>query len=204
MRWRWFVAGAVCFPVVLCAIGGIVLTARQDGFSARARPAAWEALIGRAARRAAIPSDARLRTNPVSDSAAVEAEARAHWADHCASCHANDGSGNVSLGKQMYPQAPDMRQPRTQEMTDGELFYIIENGVRLTGMPAWGAPGRDESDSWKLVHFIRRLPRLTAAEIQEMEKLNPKGPDELKEEQEEEQFLNGAKPNENAEHVHHH
>jgi hypothetical protein len=56
-------------------------------------------------------------------------------------------------------------------------------------MPAWGAAEKDE-DSWKLVLFIRHLPHLTAAEEREMKALNPKGPEEKKEQLEEEQFLN--------------
>ncbi len=69
----------------------------------------------------------------------------------------------------MYPPAPDMRQAGTQNLTDGELFYIIQNGIRLTGMPSWGSgTSRDEQDSWKLVRFIRHLPKLTADEEREM------------------------------------
>jgi hypothetical protein len=104
----------------------------------------------------------------------------------------------------MYPQAPDMRQADTQALTDGELFYIIQNGVRLTGMPAWGgASDYDAEDSWKLVHFIRHLPSLTLEERKQMEKLNPKSPDELKEEEEEEKFLKGESSNEPQQHHHH-
>jgi hypothetical protein len=57
-------------------------------------------------------------------------------------------------------------------LSDGELFYIIQSGMRLSGMQA-GGPGssHDEQDSWKLVQFIRHLPELTAAEEQEMERL---------------------------------
>ena len=95
------------------------------------------------------------------------------------------------MGQHMYPPAPDMRLAETQQKSDGELFYIIENGIRMTGMPAWGAPGQDETPSWKLVHFIRHLPQVTVEEKLEMQKLNPKGPDDLKEEQEEEKFLKG-------------
>ena len=67
------------------------------------------------------------------------------------------------MGRSLYPKAPDMRLPRTQDLSDGEIFYFIENGIRLTGMPA-GAPARPKANesSWQLVHFIRRLPKLTA------------------------------------------
>jgi hypothetical protein len=85
-----------------------------------------------------------------------------------------------------------MRQAATQSLTDGELFYIIENGVRLTGMPAWstGTPEGEEA-SWHLVHFIRRLPKLTAEEIEEMEALNPRPPAEIRQDLEAERFLRG-------------
>jgi hypothetical protein len=86
-----------------------------------------------------------------------------------------------------------MRSPATQELTDGELFYIIENGVRLTGMPAWGGPDTAEG-SWQLVHFIRRLPRLTPEEKARMEALNPKSPDEWRAIEDEEAFLRGEEP----------
>ena len=56
-------------------------------------------------------------------------------------------------------------------------------------MPAWGGGALDEHESWKLVHFIRHLPQLTDAEKAEMQKLNPKVPQELKEELEDERFL---------------
>jgi hypothetical protein len=82
----------------------------------------------------------------------------------------------------------------TQERTDGEIFYVIKNGVRFTGMPAWGDPDSqaDDEGNWKLVHFIRHLPSLTPQEIQEMERLNPKvqGHEEMSE-ADEEKFLQG-------------
>src|SRR5229473_1737541 len=136
-----------------------------------------------------VPSKARNEKNPFPPSPEVMAEARAHFADHCAICHANNGNGNTEIAQNLYPKAPDMRLPQTQNLTDGELYYTIHNGIRLTGMPAWGTEEKDE-DSWKLVLFIRHLPQLTPAEEREMEALNPKGPGEKQEEQEEEQFLN--------------
>src|SRR5579864_8525609 len=184
-----FLAGGLSVIVVILAGGAAVLMSAH-GFSAREQPSALERWLARRARSFALPEDARDRKNPVPDSPEVLAQARAHWADHCATCHANNGSGDVGLGKHMYPQAPDMRQPETQKMSDGELFFIIQNGIRLTGMPAWGGgSGHDEQDSWKLVHFIRHLPQLTADEEREMQGMNPKSPEELKEEQEEREFL---------------
>jgi len=109
------------------------------------------------------------------------------------------------MGKRTYPPAPDMRLPETQQMSDGELFYVIQNGIRLSGMPAWGGgSSHDEEDSWKLVRFIRHLPQLTVEEKTEMEKMNPKSPDDLKEEAEEEKFLKGEDTHAQPTEHHHH
>jgi mono/diheme cytochrome c family protein len=136
-------------------------------------------------------------------------EGMLHFADHCAICHGNDGSGDTMVAHGMYPKPPDLRAASTQKKTDGEIFWIIENGVRLTGMPGFGGNGGEHGgpeDSWKLVNFIRHLPALTAEEKIEMEKYNPKGPEDRQEEQEEQDFLNGAPekpPTATPEHHHH-
>jgi mono/diheme cytochrome c family protein len=162
----------------------------------------WAAQKSRAL---AMPAEAKSRTNPVAASAETLADGRAHWADHCFTCHANDGSGDTPLGKNLYPPAPDMRLAATQQLTDGELLYVIQNGIRLTGMPAWGTgTAKDEEDSWKLVHFIRHLPQITVEEKKAMEKMNPKSADELAEEQEEERFLRGEDNHETTPEHHHH
>ena len=202
-RFGWFLFGAIALLVAIAIAGGLVLMG-SHGFSARERPGVLERWIARRARSMAVPSSAKEQTNPSVDSPEVLAEARAHWADHCATCHANNGGGDTEMGRHMYPPAPDMREADTQNMTDGELFYIIRNGIRLTGMPAWGSGSdHDAEDSWKLVRFIRHLPKLTAEEEAEMKEMNPKSPDELKEEQEEREFLNGDQTHEHAQHEHH-
>jgi mono/diheme cytochrome c family protein len=119
-------------------------------------------------------------------------QALEHYADHCAACHANDGSGGTQMGRSFYPKVPDMRSAGTQALSDGELFSIIEDGIRLTGMPAWGTGTPEgERDSWGLVHFIRRLPSLSADDIERMEALNPKTAAQLKDEEETRRFLAG-------------
>lgn len=139
------------------------------GFSAREKPTALEAFLARRARRIATPPGARELKSPLSATPLNVAEARDHFADHCAVCHANNGSGKTQINEGLYPPAPDMRGPDTQNLTDGEIFYIIKNGLRFTGMPGWG--GEDE-ENWKLVLFIRHLPRLTPKEIELMNEVN--------------------------------
>ncbi len=184
-------AGAFSVIAIAAIAGVIFLKWGASGFSARADPSTMEVFAAQTARSLALPPGAKAARNPVGNSKQILEDAMAHWADHCAVCHGNDGSGQVDMGRQMYPHAPDMRQAATQKLTDGELFYIIENGIRLSGMPAWGGTAVGEKDSWKLVSFIRHLPELSTSEMERMEKLNPKGPEDREQEQQEEQFLNG-------------
>jgi len=163
------------------------------GVSARPQPSGLETFIARTVRNLAIGWHAGHPPNPVPSTEEAIAEGRAHFADHCASCHANDGSGDTEMGRGLYPRAPDMRLTATQNLEDHELFYIIENGIRLTGMLAWGTGTKaGEEESWRLVRFIRHLPRITAEEMEQMEGLNPKSPEKVRQQIEEEKFLGGG------------
>lgn len=181
----------------------VITSIFHNGLSARATPTVLEKMMAREARQLAIPSAARALSNPVPASAENLHDARLHFADHCSICHGNDASGDTMIGRGLYPKPPDLRLPETQKLSDGELFWVIENGVRFTGMPAFSTPGMQE-DSWKLVAFIRHLPQLTLDEKMEMEKYNPKGPNDRLEEQQEDDFLNGTTPAPKPESHHQH
>lgn len=176
----------------LAFLGWFGYQSYTTGFSAKAEPNELEILIARQLRHLAIPIENRRLRNPLPLTQELLKEARAHFADHCANCHANNGSGQTALGKNVYPKAPDLRLRDTQSMADGELFFIIQNGIRFTAMPAWGTgdPAKD-SGSWQLVHFIRHLPTLTEEELEEMKSLNPKTKKDLEEEALFELFLQG-------------
>ena len=190
--------------VLLLAVGGGWLLVRR-GFSARDKPGPIEEFVARRVRHYSIPREAREAKNPIASSPEVLAEARAHFADHCASCHDNDGRGKTTLGQNMYPKAPDMWDRRTQELSDGELFYIVKNGVRLTGMAAWGEDTpEDDRESWKCVLLIRHFPQMSREEIEEMRALNPRSPEEMKEEEEQDRFLRGEDVGPSAPQTEHH
>jgi len=174
----------------------------RRGFSARDNPSAMEAYVARTARTLSIPASEREAKNPFAATSEVLSEARAHFADHCATCHGNDGSGKTEIGQNLYPKVPDMRQSETQNLADGQIYFILHNGIRLTGMPAWGSPGKDD-DSWKLVLFIRHLPQMTPQEMKEMEQFNPKSAAERSEEEDEQRFLNEGKAPETKRKIHH-
>lgn len=177
----------LAIPLIVVVVGIFWLGA--TGLSARDTPGAMETRLAITLQRLAIPRGARELSNPMQATPELLVEARRHFADHCASCHGNDGSGATELGQKLYPRVPDMRLAQTQSLSDGEIYYIIENGVRFTGMPAWGAGGTSDHDTWHLVLFIRHLPHLTADELQDMKEHNPRSPAEMKEEEMENEFL---------------
>jgi mono/diheme cytochrome c family protein len=189
--------------LILVLLAGLAVAVAASilhhGLSARATPTKLESVLAREAHHLSIPAGARNAKNPLPDSAENVRDARLHFADHCATCHANDGSGDTMIGQGLYPKPPDLRTAGTQSLSDGELFWIIENGVRFTGMPAFGGGHGTQEDSWKLVRFLRHLPQLTIEERMEMERNNPKSPGDRAEDQEENKFLGGATSKEKPE-----
>jgi mono/diheme cytochrome c family protein len=192
MRKKLIAASLIAVLAVAIMFGWVGYRLFSTGFSAKTEPHALEVMMARQIRHLAIPIAQQNAVNPVPPGPEVLKEARSHFADHCATCHANDGSGRTPIGKNVYPKAPDLRLIDTQSMSDGELFWVIHNGIRFTAMPAWGdsEPEKD-FDSWKLVHFIRHLPKLTPEELDEMKALNPRTSKEREEEAAFDKFLEG-------------
>jgi hypothetical protein len=118
------ILGLIAAAILVAALAFAAILRR--GFSAHDEPSRLEAVLARAMRHWAVPSDLRGMTNPLPLTPQVLDGGRVHFADHCAGCHGNDGKGG-GMGKQMYPKAPDMTLPATQSLSDGELFSIIEN-----------------------------------------------------------------------------
>jgi mono/diheme cytochrome c family protein len=175
----------------LVAVAGVMALTVRRGSSTHDEPSRLERLVARTM-HLAVPADLARAENPLPDPPEVIAAGRAHWADHCASCHGNDGKGRTELGERLYPRAPDMTLPATQRLSDGELFATIENGIRLSGMPGWrDGTAASAHGGWTLVRFIRHLPRLSSEELVEMEALNPRSSTEWREMQEEAAFLAG-------------
>ena len=201
---RFILRSVFITVALLVLVGGILFYyVSSRGISARGEPGPLETTIARTMRHLAVPRADRSRRNPVALTPEVFTSAKSHWADHCASCHGSDGRGDTAIGRGLFPKAPDMRQDQTQSLTDGELFYIIENGIRLTGMPAWGSGSPDAaSETWELVHLIRALPRLTTQDLEEIADMAPRSVRQLREEEEMRKFLEGEdvpKPTRKAE-----
>jgi mono/diheme cytochrome c family protein len=85
------------------------------------------------------------------------------YAIDCSMCHGPDGHTPTDSGRWMYPRASDLTSSAVQRYSDSELFWIVKNGIRLSGMPAFA---RVESDEhiWNLVHYLRTLRRTARPE----------------------------------------
>jgi mono/diheme cytochrome c family protein len=164
---------AVSLLLVALAVAADGLILVRRGFSALATPSAIEEFAATTARKLAVPSAYRQLRNPIMPSTENIRAGMDHFSDHCATCHSNDGGGQTLFGKGLYPKPPDLRAAGTQNKSDGELYYTIDNGVRLSGMPAFSEAHTAEK-TWRLVLFIRHLPQITPEELNEMKALNPK------------------------------
>jgi mono/diheme cytochrome c family protein len=177
-----FLRDAVITILLLAMVGvaAAVLVVRRGGLAASAEPGRLERLVAGRLVRLAIPADADRQQNPLGGQADVWRQAREHYLDHCAVCHGRDAKGHTEMGANMYPKVPDLTSAEVQRRSDGALFYIIQNGVRWTGMPAWKKEHSPE-DTWKLVAFIRKAPTLQEADMKIEEPLATTGKTPVKE-----------------------
>jgi predicted CXXCH cytochrome family protein len=160
--WKVLLYGVLGVAVV-AGIGFAFLIHR--GFRATTEPSGLEAVVARSIRNLAIPGGDRSRKNPLEPTSQNLNDARENFLAHCSNCHGRDASGTAPSGQSLYPRVPDLRAEKSQGLSDGELHYIIENGVALTGMPAWGNLHQmSDADNWKLVLYIRSLRPLSRQE----------------------------------------
>lgn len=189
MRLRLLPLGLAAVAIAAAALVGIQIVLERP-FSARDEPTFVDAFVARWWRRLAVPRDEAGRRNPVPAAPEAVARGREHFAADCAACHGSDGRGGTLLGRGLYPKPPDLTAPATQSLADGELFWVIQNGVRLSGMPAWGYEGEEgDQATWEIVHFIRRLPRLSPQEVGQMAAMRPRSPLEFEDEEAARRFL---------------
>lgn len=142
---------------------GIVLWSK--GLGARPDPSALEASVSMRAWESSISKRYEDMKNPITATGFDLNEAASHYAEHCAVCHGMTGKGDTAFEGIMYPRPPDLTSTDTQEMSDGELYWTIKNGVRWSGMPAFGKPGDADQHAWKIVAFLRQLPKLSTEQI---------------------------------------
>ena len=147
---------------VLAIVGAAAWTWRA--FYTNEGPSRVEIDLAGAALSVAIPLRARRQTDPLAPSEEHLQEGQDEFLTYCSRCHGVDGSGRTPMGRHLYPRVPDLRGPRVQGFTDGEIHWIIEHGIPLTGMPGWRRPQESAIHPWRLVLYVRSLRGLTPAQ----------------------------------------
>lgn len=142
--------------LALVLVGGVM--ASQFNLSALPEPGRMETLLVTKGKRLLIRRASRGEIPPPpKDMKASLAEGDKVFGTDCSECHGNSGRKPTDAGRWMYPRAADLGSTEIQMYSDPELFWIVKNGIRLSGMPAFGRVESDEN-IWDLVHFVRTLP----------------------------------------------
>jgi mono/diheme cytochrome c family protein len=139
-----------------------MLAALLQGCTASKPPSEGETTLTNAAKDVVIPIEAGKMQNPLPETAEVVSQGHEVFLGSCVQCHGTNANGDTTVGRNMNPPAMDLHSPHVQHWSDGELYWIIRNGVRLTGMPSWQSSISD-NDTWKLARYIHSLPHSDAA-----------------------------------------
>jgi predicted CXXCH cytochrome family protein len=136
----------------------------HGGMSARQTPWSVEALVASRLVDLGIPAADRARTNPLAAEVTRDdlAAGRDLYMARCGSCHGDDGEGETAAGASMFPRPAPLGRDALAKRSDGELFHLIRDGIRNTGMPAWSLPDRE---MWQLVLYVRRLPPVAGVAV---------------------------------------
>jgi mono/diheme cytochrome c family protein len=160
MKSKWilpFVAGilvALLVPVLVLATGAI-------NIGADAKPGLMERTIAPWARDRSVEKHAPDLKNPYTGNPAAIATGLDHYRENCVTCHGAPGLADSEISKGLNPHAPSLA--KESDTSDGELFWTVKHGLRMTPMPAFG-PTHTDDEIWKIVAFIRHLPELSQQE----------------------------------------
>lgn len=157
-----FLFGFVVGVVVVVGIPFLVLATGAYDVAATSGPGALEKTVAGWAMDRSVAHHAQKATNPFAGQAGAAEKGLDHYSETCVLCHGAPGVEPAELAKGLNPPAP-MLDDAARNMSDGEMFWIISHGVRMTGMPAF-SPTHTKDEIWDMVTFIRRLPNLTPQE----------------------------------------
>jgi len=125
-------------------------------------PVAWVLIKVRQAsiiRHATDPAPGTL-----DDPASVRAGARAFAARGCVTCHGAPGADYAKFAEGMRPDPPDLKDI-VNDRAPAQLFWVVKNGIKMTGMPGFGAIGVSDQELWSIVAFLKKLPSVSEADF---------------------------------------
>jgi mono/diheme cytochrome c family protein len=149
-----------------------VLALLLSACTAHEKPSNVETALATMAKDIVIPIETENLKNPLRNNEQVVSEGQQIFRQSCAICHGTDGHGQTTLGQGMYPPVMDLTSPHVQHWNDSQMFWIIQNGVRMTGMASWKGT-ISPNDTWKLVIFIHHLPDLNRTEAKNASEPEP-------------------------------
>jgi cytochrome c553 len=153
-----FVRHFIITAIILGLLAGLLVYAGVYNVSARVGhlpPTAW--LLHVAMRKSARTHALGIEVPPLEDERMIIRGAT-YFSIGCAACHGEPGNPNTPVVNEMTPQAPYLT-PMIKTWKTRELFWIVDNGIKYTGMPAWATPTRPD-EVWSMVAFLRKLPDL--------------------------------------------
>lgn len=158
-----FIAGILFGLFVVALAAGLLVWTGSYDVAASTPPGKLEASLARLALNRSVARRAPAAKNALSASPKILREGLSHFKENCVGCHGTPGVDAAEYGQGLNPPAPDLTLPRVQKRPDGELFWIVSNGIRMTGMPAF-SPTHKEKEIWEIVAFLRHLPELSPDE----------------------------------------
>jgi mono/diheme cytochrome c family protein len=175
---RWPAVMAIVVGLLVAFVGGGWLFVYTGAFDIAAdtphsRPVYWLMQKVREYSIAARTSDPV--PNDLGDQKRI-ASGAGQYAEMCATCHLAPGMKPTEISRGIYPRAPELR--RGSALTPAEEFWVIKHGIKMTGMPAWGATN-DDAMLWDVVAFLRKFPELTAEQYQALVNSAPKRHDQM-------------------------
>jgi mono/diheme cytochrome c family protein len=99
----------------------------------------------------------------INDPGSVQAGARAFAAHGCANCHGAPGVNWAKFSEGLHPDPPDLKDV-VGELSPAELFWVIRNGINMTGMPSFAQAGAKDDEIWSMVAFLKKLPTVSEAD----------------------------------------
>lgn len=161
---KQFWAGLIV-GVAVSGIAGGLIGVSMVGKKATVAPSDWEAFVVNKLKTLKIP-EAPSPATPIEMSEENVFEGGEHYNGHCAVCHDLDGGGDSKFAKAFNPPVADLTSEEVQRYSDGQLKWIVDNGIRFTGMPGWDDQIEDDTQ-WKIVYYMRALADPEKAEMYE-------------------------------------
>jgi mono/diheme cytochrome c family protein len=158
-----FLLGILTGVLLVAAAAGVFLVSGLFNVSANVAPGAVEKRVAGFVLDRSLARRAPSAVNPMAKNPDAVRGGMAHYKEMCVFCHGAPGVDASEAGEGLNPPAPDLTLAKVQKRSDGELFWILQNGIRMTGMPAFGPTHKDE-ELWKMVAFMRHLPELSDEE----------------------------------------